>query len=101
MNKERIILLVCTVIGLVVGILIGKKVNYGEVDFFSIWFGIGGGVALSFLPETPGIFMLGWEEDGFIEAIKSTFIGGIIWLAIFAIAGPIGLIIRFVRTRDL
>ena len=64
-----------------------------------MWFGLGSGVAFSFFPDIPGIFRGFYREEGFFGAVKSTFIGGGIWFVIFMVAGPIGFIIRFIRTK--
>jgi len=96
-NKEQITLIICSVIGFVIGTIIGS--GKGNV-ILGMWFGIGGGVALGFLPAIPGIFKIAYREDGgFFEALKSTLLGGGIWLVIFMVAGPIGFIIRFIKSK--
>jgi len=96
-NKEQITLIICSVIGFVIGTIIGS--GKGNV-ILGMWFGIGGGVALGFLPAIPGIFKIAYREDGgFFEALKSTLLGGGIWLIIFMVAGPIGFIIRFIKSK--
>jgi len=64
-----------------------------------IWFVIGGGVALSYLPGVPGAFKMAVEEEGVGRAIKSTLLGLVVWFILFLIAGPIGFIIRLIKTR--
>jgi hypothetical protein len=96
-NKEKKIILICSTVGLVIGTIIGA--TNGNA-FLGVWFGIGVGGALGFIPEIPGIFMIGYRDSGFTEALKSTFIGGIIWLVIFAVAGPIGILIRILKINS-
>jgi tetratricopeptide (TPR) repeat protein len=93
-KKERKILLVLSAIGFILGIIIGA--NDRNILIW-MWAGIGIGGALSFLPEIPGIFMSGYRKEGFTEAIKTTIGGGLIWLVIFMIAGPIGLLVRILK----
>ena len=88
MNK-RIILFVCTAIGLVVSII--GSVMSGE--FLYIWIGIGGGVMLSYL--ITRIF-----EEGFSGIIEEGLVGFVLWFIIFGVAGPIGFFIRFRQTQD-
>ena len=98
-NKELRLLLICSAICFFIGTIMGA--SSGNV-LMGMWFGLGSGVALSFFPDIPGIFRIAYREEGFegfVEALKSTFIGGGIWFVIFMIAGPIGFIIRFIKMR--
>jgi bacteriorhodopsin len=89
MNIQRIILLICTAIGLVVGII--GSVTSGKFEY--TWVGIGGGVMLSYLI---GKIL----EEGFSGIIEEGFVGFFLWFIIFGVAGPIGFIIRFKQIRD-
>jgi len=89
MNTQRIILFVCTAIGLIAGI-IGMM---SDIDLWSgnpmlIWCGIGVGVALSYL--IAKISDIIDEGFGMIP----------VWFILLILAGPIGFFIRFRQTRD-
>ena len=88
-NPQRIILYVCTVIGLVVSI-IGSVMSE---EFLYIWIGIGGGVMLSFLI---GRIL----EEGIFGIIEEGLVGFLLWFIIFGLAGPIGFFIRLRQTRN-
>jgi len=93
-RKEKKVLLILSAIGFVLGAIIGG--SDGSI-LMGMWFGIGIGGAVSFLPVIPGIFMSGFRREGFVEAVKTTVLGGIIWFIIFMVAGPIGLLIRILK----
>jgi len=93
-KKERKALLILSGIGFILGIIIGA--SSGNV-LLGMWFGIGIGVALSYLPEIPGIFMQVFRRDGFVDAIKVSIGGGFVWFILFMLAGPIGLLVRVLK----
>ena len=95
-NIKRKHLLIFSAIGFVLGTIIGA-VN-GSV-ILGMWLGIGGGVGLSFLPEIPDLFKGAYKRRGFVYAFQTVLGGGGLWFVIFIVAGPIGFIIRFIRTR--
>ena len=93
MNTQRIILFVCTAIGLVVGIIgMMSDIPLWEGNPGCIWFGISLGVMLSFLISK----ILQLLEEGFDDFFVKNFL----WFILFFIAGPIGFFIRFRQTRD-
>jgi len=94
LKKEMKILLICSAVGFILGTIIGAG---SENVFAGMWFGIGIGGALNFIPEIPGIFMRGFRSEGCVEALKTTFVGGLIWVVIFMVAGPIGLLVRVIK----
>jgi len=98
-KKELKVLLILSAIGFVLGALIGTaNIEEGGI-FFGMWFGIGIGGALSFIPGIPGIFKRVFKKDGFIEAIKVSVGGSVVWFILFMLAGPIGLIVRVIKKR--
>jgi hypothetical protein len=103
-KKELKILLILSGIGFIIGAIIGisASLESGEIIgiFLGMWFGIGIGGALSFITEIPYHFKSAVREKGFGEGIKSALMGILLWLAIFAVAGPIGLLIRVLRTNS-
>jgi len=92
---ERKLLFIFSGFGFVIGSIIGVA---NGIVLIGMWLGLGGGVALAFLPDIPGIFKSAYSQQGFIEALKTIFVGGVFWFIIFMIAGPIGFIIRLKRT---
>jgi integral membrane sensor domain MASE1 len=103
-KKELKILLILSGIGFIIGAIIGIKasVESGEIDsvFLGMWFGIGIGGALSFIVAIPYMFKTFVREKGFGEGVKAALGGILVWLAIFAVAGPIGLLIRGLRINS-
>lgn len=95
-KKEIKLLLICSAIGLVFGLIFGI---YSRNVFIGMWFGIGAGGILSFLPLIPGTIKTVYREEG-SDGIGSLFLGGIIWFFIFGFAGPIGLLVRVLKKRS-
>jgi tetratricopeptide (TPR) repeat protein len=94
---------VCAVIGIIIGIIscggyYGDGRLLGNI-FLGIWIGAGIGAALEFIVAVPGTFKQAVKEDGFSAGVKSTIIGLLIWLAIFIIGGPIGLLVRVLKKK--
>jgi tetratricopeptide (TPR) repeat protein len=93
-KRNKKILFIGSAIGFVLGALFGA--GSGNA-FGGMWFGIGSGVALSYITDMPGVFMATLNKEGFIEAVKTAVVGGILWFFIFMITGPIGFLIRILR----
>jgi hypothetical protein len=107
-KKEIRILLICSGIGFILGVIFGANNNfmgfYGiESVLFGMWFGIGVGGILSYIPLIPRILKTAHKEkgsDGVGDLLGSLFIGGIIWFFIFGVSGPIGLLIRVLKKKS-
>lgn len=95
LDESRNFLLITSAIGLILGTIIGVSARN---VFAGMWFGIGGGVALSYISFLPVLFRGFCRDEGFIEGMKSTLGGGVVWFFIFMLIGPIGFIIRLLRT---
>ena len=123
-KKELKILLICSVAGLIFGIIIGVnsmiadfRSNVGAVEsmfgpnsgitvqrntwavFQGIWFGTGIGGAIAFLPQIPSFFMKHFKEEGLKEAIKTIFFGCIGWLFLFALGGLVAFFVRVTKKK--
>jgi hypothetical protein len=103
-KKELKILLILSCIGFVIGVIIGIFTynDSGEIIgiFLGMWFGIGIGGALSYITVLPGTIVDAIKREGFGDGIKTALLGILFGLAIFAVAGPIGLLIRVLRTNS-
>lgn len=92
-KKEIKILLICSGIGLIIGTMYGIA---GKNVLLGIWFGIGAGAILSFIPLIPGIIKTMYREKG-SDGIGDLFLWEIVWFFIFGFAGPIGLVVQILR----
>ena len=89
---SRKALLVLAAIGFIIGTIIGAS---SQNVFAGMWLGIGSGTAFSSLLEFGAFaFKSGYEENGFVGALR----GCIVWFVFCMFSGPIGFIIRFLRT---
>jgi len=98
-KKEKKIMLICTAVGAGLGLIIGIVVGVQEsgvamMALMGLWIGSGIGCALSYIPNIPYAFKETMKREGFGEAVKTTFFGILVWLLIFWIIGPVGLLIR-------
>jgi cell division protein FtsX len=98
-QKEKKILLICTLVCFVIGTVIGVVTGISEgeaafVIFAGMWFGVGIGGAIGYIPSIPYLFKQSVKEEGFGEGIKSAFVGILIWVFIFAALGLLGFLIR-------
>ena len=98
-KREKKILLICSAICCGIGLIIGVVTADGDGStiFYGIWFGAGIGGAIGYIRSVPYTFKQAVEEEGFGEGLKSTLLGLLFWLIIFAIAGPVSLLIRILR----
>jgi hypothetical protein len=102
-KKEIKILLICSGIGLILGIIIGANNNfmgfYGiESVLFGMWFGIGAGGILSLLPITFRAIKTKYREKG-SDGAGDLFLGFIFWFFLLCFAGPIGLLVRVLKKK--
>jgi len=108
-KKEKKLLLICTAICAGIGIIIGAIAGITEgggaesffgMGFLGLWIGAGVGGAISYLPSIPHMFKQRVKEgggclgEGCFDTVKNLLIGILIWLVIFSLLGPIGLLIR-------
>jgi hypothetical protein len=101
-KREKKILLICSAIccgiGIIIAVITGIKEGFeGDHFFVGIWFGTGIGGAIGYIRGLPHAFKETMKTEGFVESLKSTILGLLLWLVIFALAGPVSLLIRILR----
>jgi tetratricopeptide (TPR) repeat protein len=101
---EQKIILYGAIIGGIIGAILGISGSW-EGIFIGLWFGIGFGGSMDTFRSCWRVFLHTKEKDGFIEAIKTSFIGGIFLLILWTVLGPVGhlnrYIIRIFKIRKL
>jgi hypothetical protein len=98
-KREKKILLICSAVccglGLIIGVVAGiSNGDLGSALLGGIWIGTGIGSSISYIPEISRDFKKAMKGEGFGEALKTAFIGILVWFFIFGVIGPIGLLIR-------
>jgi len=106
-KRQKKILLICSLIGLILGTIVGvivtMVIEMGDMEeiigaaIAGMWMGTGLGSALSYLPVLPSVLAQTFREEGFIAAIKTLFFVGIIGFIVFSFIGPIGFLIRLIK----
>jgi len=97
-ESEKKKLLICTAVccglGIIIGVITGIIQSNMENIFFGLWFGTGAGGVISYITGIPSVFKQAVKEHGFLEGLKTTLLGILLWVFIFAILGPVILLIR-------
>jgi len=92
---------ICAGIGLIVGIVMAISDGAPMYVLGGFWIGTGAGNIISYLPAIPHAFKQKVKEgggcfgEGCFESVKNLLIGLLLWMGIFTVLGPIGLLIRF------
>jgi len=92
---------VCTGIGLIAGIVMAIIEGNPIYVLGLLWVGTGVGNIITYIPYIPHMFKQSVREgggcfgEGCFESVKDFLIGILIWMGIFTVLGPIGLLIRF------
>jgi tetratricopeptide (TPR) repeat protein len=105
-QREIKILLICSGVCAVIGIIIGIIAcggYYGDGSlganiFFGIWIGAGIGALLEYIRVLPAVFKAAKREEG-SEGVKSTFSSLLIWIVIFVFGGPFGLLVKVLMKK--
>jgi len=104
-KKELKTLLICSIICFILGAFFGLV---GERILVGMWFGIGFGVCISFVPIMPGVFKTSFKQkrehgliEAFCEACKILILSCLIGFVLFMIAGPIGFIVQTVKKTKI
>jgi hypothetical protein len=113
-KKWKKILLICAAICAGIGIIIGAILGITEIGdiegffggfFGGLWIGTGVGNIISYLPGIPHMFKQRVKEgggclgEGCFDSVKDFLIGLLLWMGIFTVLGPIGLLIRFLLSN--
>ncbi|GHU70865.1 hypothetical protein FACS189413_11800 [Bacteroidia bacterium] len=96
MEKEVKTLFIFAIIGAVIGGILGIGGDGGRI-VVGIWFGCGFGCAIEYIRGVSLLDMI--KQDGFSEGLKKYFKGTLVFLVLFMLGGPIGLLIRYFKIK--
>jgi hypothetical protein len=116
-KKQKKILLICSAIfcglGIIGGVAFGIAMGSGDIVIniiagvfvYGVWLGTGIGGAISYIPHIPHMFKQSVREgggclgEGCFDSVTGLLKGILIWLVIFSVLGPVGLLIRFLLAK--